>query len=149
MFTLLNKGVKYFGKTLNSIGLAATLLVGCSPEFSLDEIVSQVSTPTEAQDFFLENITYASEDNDTSRNSDRLPMAPNYADTQSLRLTLERGKGVCRDISLAIAALLKDDGFKPLNLAVFFRDAGHSVFIYEIEGKFGSAGINESDFIPP
>lgn len=138
--------------------LAAT---SCGSEWdslSVDEAIAKVSTPWEAQQFIKHNIKY-----DHWEEEQAMPLFPDYVprpkpainggNQQSLRLTLEgrNGFGVCRDASIAAAAVLKDNGFDSLILSIdYTQGPGHSVFVYQgSNGKWGSIGINDSDYRDP
>jgi len=109
----------------------------------LDQIIAAVSTPEEAQAFCRGAITYANEDIG-NRYKTR-----NGARDQSLAKTFARGRGICGDASIAAAALLQDDGYQAKILDVFWQGDGHSVFVYEVNSKFGTVGINDFDYQPP
>ena len=116
---------------------------------TLEEVVSTIDTPREAQNFMNYEIDYAYGD------LSGRPEPLNRAQCQSFRKTFERKKGICRDGSIAVAAMLQDDGFPSYTLSAEFdintgKWSGHSVFVYQDKnGKWGSAGINSSDFRHP
>ena len=116
---------------------------------SLEEVIDGISTPREAQDYMNYEIDYADEDTGGAR-----PKDLNGSSRQSFRKTFERGRGVCRDTSVGIGALLQDDGWPSLILGVQWSEGseenGHSVFVYQgDDGKWGSAGGNPTDFREP
>jgi hypothetical protein len=116
---------------------------------SLEEVIDGISTPREAQDYMNYEIDYADEDTGGAR-----PKDLNGSSRQSFRKTFERGRGVCRDTSVGIAAMLQDDGWPSKILGVHWYKGseihGHSVFVYQGEdGKWGSAGGNPTDFREP
>ena len=100
--------------------LFLTFAQGCGNTYNnktLEEVVSTVKTVKEATLGFIgEQINYAYEDtdqgiilpfSDSPMPSNRLPPALNGAEIQSFRLTFERGRGVCRDGAIAVAAMLR------------------------------------------
>lgn len=113
---------------------------------SLEEVVSMVDSVSEAQEFINDEIDYA--DCDVNGSYQR-PQALNGAEVQGFRRTFDRKLGVCRDGSVAIAAMLQDNGYPALVLDVNWTGGdydSHSVFVYQDEqGNWGSAGINASD----
>lgn len=137
--------------TVAATALAAALFCGCETrhnpyqDMNLEQVVSSVKSPKEAQDFIDMNLEYAYEDLGVQRYT-----ALNGAEVQSFRKTFDRKKGVCRDGAVAVAAMLQDDGFSARVLDVMWTGGkydGHSVFVYQDgEGRWGSAGINASDF---
>lgn len=133
---------------LTVFGIAALASQACGSFGTPEEAVEGISTPSDAQQFILDNISYAHEDTDGGK-TDRLPRALNGANTQSFRETFERGRGVCRDGAVAIASLLQDDNYPSLYLSVTSSDFNHGIFVYQEDGKWGSAGINSSDFRKP
>lgn len=116
------------------------VLSGCQNPYagmSLEEVISKVSTPEEAQEFIDWNISYCSEDE----------KALNKADTQAAEYTFNRGCTSCRGGAVLSAALLKDDNYPSLFLAVdWVGDSGHMVFIYQKSSGWGTTGINEDDY---
>ncbi len=137
--------------TVAATALAASIFfAGCSSRdnpyknMNLEQVVSSVKSPGEAQDFIDMNLDYAYEDLNIQRYT-----ALNGAEVQSFRKTFDRKRGVCRDGSVAVAAMLQDDGYPARVLDVMWTGGnygGHSVFVYQdAEGRWGSAGINASD----
>lgn len=64
----------------------------------------------------------------------------------------------CTEAATAAAALLSDDGYQPLELILAERTKwshngfviqAHTVFVYKQNGKFGSVGINDTDYVAP
>jgi len=55
----------------------------------------------------------------------------------------------CSEVAYAAAALLSDNGYPPLILALtpyrLFKSRGHVVFVYKQHGRFGSLGIEPDD----
>jgi len=156
------KSVKSLGARVTLIGVLT--LGGCDfPDFdeicdffdpspyrdlTLEEVVDMISTPEEAQDYINYEIDYASED----VGGRATPL--NGASCQSFRKTFNRKRGVCRDGSIAVAAMLKDDGYLPYTLSVNWKNSdnsldAHSIFVYQKNGKWGSAGISARDFSDP
>ncbi|MBW2980717.1 hypothetical protein KY360_04855 [Candidatus Woesearchaeota archaeon] len=140
---------------LRRIAIAAgAISAGCSlfgespyAGMGLYEVVNAVSTPRQAQEFMNYTIDYAHGDVGRTR-----PSAVNGAEVQSFRSTFGRGRGVCRDGAVAVAAMLQDNGYPSLILDFSYIDSagGHSVFVYQGEnGLWGSAGINASDYKEP
>ncbi len=138
--------------TVAATALAASIFfAGCSSRdnpyegMSLEQVVSTVNRPKEAQEYIDLNLSYAYGDLDIQRQT-----ALNGAEVQGFRRTYDRKQGVCRDGSVAVAAMLKDDGFPALILDASWtggRWTGHSVFVFQdSEGKWGSAGINDTDY---
>ncbi len=139
-----------FGASLIAGGMA------CNPyqNLSINELIAEIDTPKKAQDWINFNIEYADEDiNDSLISSNpRLDNTINGANIQSLNTTFERGRGICRDGAIAIAALLEDNGYPSYFLSIDFvnDEIGHAVFAYQdVNGLWGSAGINKSDFVKP
>lgn len=118
----------------------AIMLSGCQNPYagmSLEEVISAVSTPEEAQEFIDWNISYCLEEE----------KALNMADTQSAKYTFNRGCASCRGGAVLSAALLKDDNYPSLSLAVdWVEDSGHMVFVYNGSNGWGMTGINEDDY---
>ncbi len=151
MRTLLANIIKSAKKeiiTLVGAALLSCFAVGCEDGSrfegkSLEEIVSMVDSVSEAQQFINDEIDYAHCDVDGGY---QRPVALNGAEVQGFRRTFERKMGVCRDGSVAVAAMLQDNGFPALILDVHYDADGYSVFVYQDEqGNWGSAGINASD----
>jgi len=145
--------------------LFLTFAQGCGNTYNnktLEEVVSTVKTVKEATLGFIgEQINYAYEDtdqgiilpfSDSPMPSNRLPPALNGAEIQSFRLTFERGRGVCRDGAIAVAAMLQDDNFPSFYLSLGYCSdkPGHAVFPFQNDKKmWGSGGINASDYKEP
>lgn len=142
---VLKKGIAY----LSILGvLAGAANTGCShyKGRSLDEVVDLVKTPREAQRFINRHIDYAHEDMEGDDSNRNRPRNPNM-DLQSFRTTFERGRGVCRDGAVAVAAMVQDDGYESYYLDL--PGINHAVYAFRTETGWGSAGINESDYFPP
>lgn len=131
---------------------------------TLEEVVEIVDEPIEAQDFIYHNIPYAYQDayeyaeTETLFGSVEMSTSPrkeralNGAERQSFRTTFDRGIGVCRDGAIAVAAMLQDDGYPAKVLDVSWTGgnwSAHSVYVWQNNGKWGSAGINMSDYRDP
>lgn len=134
----MNKIIKYITLGLSSI------LIGCSLNYAkLDhnQIIKKVSTLKQAKDYCL---NYLKKEGDFYNHSQI-----DY--WSSFKKTHERGNGDCEDGALAIIALLGDDGYgaKVLIMQDFGRPYGHTVYLHEKNGKFGSGGINEEDWKLP
>jgi len=134
-----------------SVGTLIIALAGCvfdDDNPSLEEIVEMVSTPAEAQQFMNASIGYAYSD---VENPDQRNIGLNGANCQSFCTTFNRGEGICRDGAIAVAAMLQDDGYPSLILDICYgNNEAHSIFAYQSkDGKWGSAGLNSSDFEPP
>lgn len=145
---LIKKARNAVSGTLAATALAAALFCGCENKYkdmNLEQVVSAVSSPREAQDFINMNIDYADEDLGVQRYT-----ALNGAEVQSFRKTFDRKRGVCRDGAVAVAAMLQDNGYSARVLDVMWTGGnydGHSVFVYQDgDGRWGSAGINRSDY---
>lgn len=105
---------------------------------SVEDVIREVSSPKEAQRFINKYIDY---DNSRSENDG--------VTCYSLEKLLEVGSGVCRDAgACGIPAMLKDDGFPSLYVTIKDGNGGdgHGVFVFQKDGKWGSAGINAEDF---
>ncbi|MDP3728447.1 MAG: hypothetical protein Q8R18_03245 [bacterium] len=106
-------------------------------KMSYQEMIAQIHTPEEVQDYISHYITKEEEEEP-------------YA--YSFRLFHERRKGDCSEAVVAAAALLIDDGYPPYALIFrshYLHSDKHGIFVYEREGYWGSLGINNSDVIPP
>jgi len=105
---------------------------------SKTEIVSMVSSPREAQDCIdaLFKHNYFKE-----KHREYFIPAKNGATFQSLEKTLELGNGVCEDRAVITAEMLVDDAYLPEIMSVSFASGnGHAEFIYQENGKYGTAG---------
>jgi len=63
----------------------------------------------------------------------------------------KRKKDDCDGGAIAACALLYDDGYEPLFLAMYRKNKniGHAIYVYKRDGKWGSIGINKSDWNEP
>jgi hypothetical protein len=112
-------------------------------------IIKRISTPVEAAAYCTEVLSHGGNDIDQE--------VYGFSDySASFRVIHERAhknNGVTKDDcdggALAAAALLSDDGFKPYILYIDGKTIGHVVFVYKnMDGKFGSIGINKEDVHP-
>lgn len=131
------KSIKNTGLGL-ALGMSALVFPGCDVPFgkydgkSMKEVIKMVSDPKEAQDFIDQEISYKRNDG-----------------VAAFSLTFERKNGECEAGAIACAAMLADNGYPALVLGAYPKKGeGHAVFIYEDNGKWGSAGINKSDYRP-
>ncbi|MFA5797538.1 MAG: transglutaminase-like domain-containing protein [Candidatus Woesearchaeota archaeon] len=128
-------------------GIASlAIITACNPYFSNntrqeknspyshlshEQAISLISTPEQAQEYLSTHMIVSP--------------SPQVKGFKHLHETRE---GDCADAAAATAALLYDDGYRP-HLAIMLKNdnsVGHAIFIYEKNGKYGSVGINESDY---
>jgi hypothetical protein len=109
------------------------------------QVISEIATPDQAKRYLTEYLSPKSDE-------------ANYEKEDyiaSFKRIHEKGSDDCDGGALAAAALLHDDGYPPLMLCMFKKEdsiehhGGHAVFIYQVNGKWGTLGINEMDCHPP
>ena len=101
------------------------------------KVIQKIRTPAEAQWYICHYIIQEGSEADVAK---------------SFRMIHETRKGDCSEGVVAAAALLSDNGYKPLWL--FLEDSkgekeNHGVFLYQKNGKWGTIGINQRDNSPP
>jgi hypothetical protein len=109
------------------------------------KVIKEVKTPEQAKRYLTEYLSVKS-DIDNYGVEDYIA---------SFKKIHEKGSDDCDGGALAAAALLYDDGYPPLMLCMYKKEqssehyGGHAVFIYQINGKWGTLGIKEVDCEPP
>lgn len=98
------------------------------------EVIAEINTPQEAE-WYVRNYI--------------IPKEKKRLD--SFKVLHENRKGDCAEATVAVAALLSDDGYPPTYLEMINSSgtSGHGVFVYQQNDKYGSIGINGSDNIRP
>jgi len=147
----LMKKRREFNRFFRSISLASALLAGCismpnkqeikskEPDYlgmSYKKAIEEVKTPEEAAKYVRQLVKRAID-------SDSLDNGFNYS---SFKRSHEGYKIDCSEAAASAAALLQDDGFKPLVLFMLGKEGqGHCVYVYEKKNKLGIIGINNED----
>lgn len=106
---------------------------------SYQEVIDIIKTPREAQDYCSYYLRY--------QYDKELYGSEDYWAT--FNLTHKNRAGDCDDGALAAAALLQDNGYEPLILSMSSYSEGHAVYLYKKDGKYGSIGINSTDYHEP
>ncbi len=106
--------------------------------------IKQISTVEQAEEYLTKYLKY-SYDKDNYGEEDYIA---------SFKVIHERKTDDCDGGALAAAALLSDDGYKPLMLIMGTRNEnkswdGHAIFVYEKNGLIGCLGISKGDCIHP
>lgn len=93
------------------------------------DAIKIVSTPRGAQKYLESNFTYDA-DKATRKTGG------------SFKNTYKKGKGLCFDYATTAAALLADDGYRPLILRLDGKKESHAVYLYRDRetAKFGALG---------
>ncbi len=148
----------FIGASILSLPIIFSSGCGKSPfdGMTLEEKIAYADTLDKA-DEYVDYAMYAHGDTggaDFVDIPERAPNALNGAERQSLRATDERHAGVCRDFSVAIAALLHDDlnpdgsrRFPAVILDYCTPSLGHSIFLREDPdtGRWYSRGNRSED----
>jgi hypothetical protein len=109
------------------------------------EVIKEVKTPEQAKRYLTEYLSVKAD-------------LENYGVEDyvaSFKKINEKGVDDCDGGALAAAALLRDDEYPSLMLCMFRKEhslehhGGHAVFIYQVNGKWGTLGIKEVDCEPP
>lgn len=108
-------------------------------------LIKSISTPEQVENYLLNSLSYEYD-------------IINYGQDDyvaSFKVINERKKDDCDGGALAAAALLSDDGYKPLMLIMgrYYKEenswSGHAIFIYEKNGLMGCLGISKTDCLSP
>jgi len=105
------------------------------------EAINATQTPELAQ-FFLKNYFHYddSEVKPIPLLLGNFPIAAKVSKGESFKDNYKKKKGVCLDYATCAAALLWDNGYPPLILALKGNSFDHSVFLYKKDNKFGTLG---------
>ena len=144
--------MKLIGKILSTLSLAG--LIGCNSnsigrndvddrdvmkydKMDYKEVIKAVETPAQAR-AYIEKYVHPEDSNFTNGNI-------------SFKKIHEHRKGDCSEVIVAASALLSDNGYPFLYLAMSNDDsrAGHGVFVYKEGDKWGTISINPSENYNP
>ena len=104
------------------------------------EAIEYIKTPKQAQSYLNNHFNY----DPTELGGLGLAILSN-SKGESFKENHEKAEGVCIDYATAAAALLSDNGYEPLILAMKGNRGAHAVFLYKESDKFGILGIDYTD----
>lgn len=106
-------------------------------QLTWQEAIKSVQTPKQAQDYLERHFT---QDEEEAKGYMLFDLFNVGIKGESFKYNHTRAKGVCLDYATSAAALLSDDGYDPLLLAMEGEYGKHVVFLYKINDGYGTVG---------